>query len=379
MHVPRSVDSQPLPGSDALKVSRLFEPEAELDYDAIQVYLEDGAHRVYLDNSAYDRYLRIPKGLIDQAGVDELQQLGAQLEQEVMPKYLDAAGWAYAEVGIASQSMSAVERVSLLSKAETLWERSLVNSLDISGRFGFRRQHGEDEAHRIAVNLAFAPLMKSIAIGDVRQGVMRKTLQDVAEIAQDSKLLFEEAVNAGDFSAAAFHRGFLFEASALMALLYIDDPRYVPMPATARGDSGYYYPKQSHDISVINQHWGDIKKVIPLEIKSSPSRRANRRYRALVVPGRVRLSISEAGSSETVDAFYCFSKGNASMKQVAAIEQLSTQLREMLRLYQRGLNTEDIALSGLTRFYDSREVAEVYPELSKHISRRYNIESGNVA
>ncbi len=370
MEARERVGFQPLPGSDALKAAHLFQPHQMLSYKTMRKYLEEGAHRIYLENEAYDRYLHMSKAMVGESGVCELQDIASQLETQELPTYLSAAGWAYAEIGLASHALSTVDRVASISQAEHLWARGLVNSISISKALGPEYWYGDNEGHRLALDLAFAPLMKSIVVGNVREDAMRQTLLDVAEIARDSRVSLARAEERDDEMTIAFHRGFLFEASALMALLYMEDPRYVPLPATARGDTGYYYPKQTHDISIINQHWGEIRKIIPVEIKSTPSRRANRRYNALVVPGRVRLSVSDAGSSDTADAFYDLVNGNATAEQHIAIEQLSTQLREMLRLYQRGVTAEDVAVSGLTHFYDSKEVARVYPELSKNISRK---------
>ena len=370
-----SAEFQPLPGSDALKTARYFSPHRRLPYRAMKKYLQEGAHRTYLENEAYDNYLHMSKTLVDEQGVEQLQGVAKELESEELPTYLDAAGWAYAEAGIASRDLSTVERIELLHKAERLWAQGLVNSISIGEKFGPELQYGENEGHRIALNLAFAPLMKSLIVGNVREEIMHRTIVDVSEIAQDSIASLEQAQERNDSSAVAFHRGFLFEASALMTLLHMEDPRYVPLPSTARGDTGYYFPKQTHDISIINQHWGEIKKVIPVEIKSSASRRANRRYKALVVPGRVRLSISDAGSWETADAFHELVNGTASIEQIIAIEHISTQLREMLRLYQRGVSAEGVAAGGLTRFYDSQKVAQVYPELSKNLNRHYRMDS----
>jgi len=360
-----SVEFQPLPGSDALKTARLFEPRRRLPYRSMRRYLQEGAHRTYLENDAYDQYIYMDKMVVNETGVEELQVLAGELEKEELPTYLEAAGWALAEAGIASNTKSTVERVELMKRAEMIWARGLVNSINIGERFGPEYQYGENEGHRIALNLAFAPLMKSIIVGNVREDMMQQTLVDVAEIARDSSLSLDGAYERGDMNAAAHHRGFLFEASALMVLLYMNDPRYVPLPATARGDSGYYHPEQTHDVSVINQHWGEIRKIIPVEIKSRATKRANRRYRALIVPGKLRLSVGSTESRDTADAFYDLVNGNATDEQAVAIERLAAQLREMLRLYQRGVSAEGIATSSLTRFYDSKKVAQVYPELSK--------------
>lgn len=365
MEARESVEFQPLPGSDALKTARLFQPHRPLPYKSMRRYLREGGHRTYLENDAYDQYLHIPKVLVDEQGVDELQVLAEALEGQELPNYLEAAGWAYAEAGITSNSLSTVERVELVSKAEKIWARGLVNSVNIGEALGSQYQFGDNEGHRIALNMACAPLMKSVIIGNVREETMQRTFYDIAEIAHDSCLSLDQAYERDDRDAAAHHRGFLFEASALMALLYMEDPRYVPLPATARGDSGYYNRDQTHDISIINQHWGEIRKVIPVEIKSKASMQAKRRYKALIVPGKLRLSVGSTESRDTAEAFYEVANGTASTEQAVAIEQLTAQLREMLRLYQRGVSAEGIATNGLTRFYDSTKVAQYYPELSK--------------
>lgn len=365
-----SVEFQPLPGSDALKIAHLFEPDQPLPYDMMRKHLEEGAHRTYLENASYDRYLHIHKVIVGEGGASELSLLGEELEAQDLPTYLDAAGWAYAEAGLAARSKPTVERIALVGKAEEAWRRGLVNSVDIGRKLGAEYQFGDNEGHRTALNLAFAPLIKSIIVGNVRPNIMRQAFLDTAEIAHDSKLSLDRAYKENDVITSAFHRGFLFEASALMALLYMEDARYVPLPATARGDSGYYFREQTHDISIINQHWGEIKKVVPIEIKSKASLRDKRRYKALVIQGKLRLSVGSIDPRDTTEAFYDLVHGTSTVEQFVAIEQLSTQLREMLRLYQLGISAEGFAMNSLTRFHDSKKVAQYYPEHTKREHKR---------
>ena len=366
MEARESVVFQPLPGSDALKSAPYFNPHRPLPFRSMKRHLQEGAHRTYLDRPAFNEYMQMDKALAGTSDVDQLLRIGGELEKEELPTYLDAAGWAFAESGLVSESLTTVERVDTISRAESMWARGIVNGMAIGEWFGERQQYEENEGHRLALNMAFVPLMKSIAVGNVREEVLAQTLRDVAEIAHDSRQSLARAEEREDEVSARYHKGFLFEASALMALLYIGDPRYVPMPSSARVDSGYYNAKQTHDVTVINQHWGEIRKVVPVEVKSMASRRARKRYRALIVSGRLRLTVGDTTeSSETAEAFYEMVHGDASTEQIAAIEQLSTQLREMLRLYQRGVSAEGVAIGGLTRFHDSKEAAQVYPELAR--------------
>jgi hypothetical protein len=370
MNVGESVDFQPLPGSDALKTAYLFNPNRPLPYRAMSSYMVEGAHRKYLDNPAYNHYIHMHKVVVGESGAHVLIELADALQDESLPTYLDAAGWAYAEAGLASHTASAVDRVELITKAEKMWQRSIVNGVSIGETYDSTYKYGDNEGHRTALNLAFAPLLKSIVVGSVSPDVMKRVLRDTTEIAHDSKLSLDRAYNDQDIDAAAFHRGFLFEASALMAMLYMDDPRYVPLPATARADTGYFHREQTHDISIINQHWGEIRKVIPVEIKSKASNRDKRRYRALIIPGKMRLSIDGVDPRDTVDAFYDLQNGQATTKQAVEIERLSTQLREMLRLYQQGVTPEGLAVNSLTRFHDAKTVADAYPELKIHSQRK---------
>jgi hypothetical protein len=364
MTMGESVDYQPLPGSDALKTAYIFNPNRPLPYKAMSRYLAEGAHRKYLENPAYNRYIHMHKVVVGESGATALIDLADELESEVMPTFLNAAGWAYAEAGLASPSSSAVDRIALINKAETMWQRGLVNGVSIGELYDSRYLYGENEGHRTALNLAFAPLLKSIIVGSVSPEVMKRVFRDTTEIARDSRLSLDRAYINNDTDTAAHHRGFLFEASALMAMLYIDDPRYVPLPATARADTGYFHREQTHDISVINQHWGEIRKVIPVEIKSKASNRDKRRYRALIIPGKMRLSIDGVDPRDTVDAFYDLVHGQATTRQSMEIERLSTQVREMLRLYQQGVTPEGLAVNSLTRFHDAKSVAMAFPELT---------------
>ncbi|HEY8992802.1 MAG TPA: hypothetical protein VIM37_03045 [Candidatus Microsaccharimonas sp.] len=304
------------------------------------------------------------KVVVGESGAVILKDIADELQHEVLPTYLDAAGWAYAEAGLVSHATPTLERVALINKAEHLWQVSLVNGTSMGEQYDSTYKYGENEGHRTALNLAFAPLLKSIVVGSVSPKLMKHVLHDMTEIARDSRLSLDRAYEAEDIDAAAFHRGFLFEASALMAMLYMDDPRYVPLPATARADTGYFHREQTHDISIINQHWGEIRKVIPVEIKSKASNRDKRRYRALIIPGKMRLSINGVDPRDTVDAFYDLEHGQATTRQAIAIEQLSTQLREMLRLYQKGMTPEGLAVNSLTRFHDTKTVARSFPELT---------------
>lgn len=365
METPEGTKFLYLPGADALNSAEHFNSRDDIGRKKVHRFLLEDSHREYLENEVYDRYLQLPKVIVDQEGAHNLIEIGDELSIESMPRYLDAAGWAYAEAGIALHEDSTVHRIQLVKEAERMWHRALVNNLDIERRYEDHKGLDEDSGHRIALNLAFSPLIKSIITGNVTESVRKSVFEDTVAIAMDSARINKEAYEAHDLNAVSTHRGFLYEVSALLTLLNMDDARYIPLPSTARADSGYYHREQTHDISIINQHWGDIRKIIPVEIKSRSSRAQRNRYDALLIRGKMHLSIRAYDPTSTIEVFQKKVEGSASDKELASIDDISNKVRDMLRLYQQGTTAEGIATKSLTRFYDTNKVVEVYPELSK--------------
>ena len=354
----------PYPGFHALQESFQNQPEVLLDSERLAPFVEEPSHKKYLENDVYHRYLKMHKVAVNSSGAKELFEIGAELSGEYMPQYKDAAAWAYAESGLLDRSASTVERVRRVSLAERQWSEALeieaqLQSTEYSAIFT-----EPDTQYRLAIALAYTPLMKSVIVGNVTSGVRKQVLEDTtlfgAEIA-------EQITRYGDAGNREMVNGFIglsHELNALTALLYMDDPRYVPFPSTARADSGYYHPQQTHDIMVLNQHWGTIKKVIPIEIKARPSRRDRLRYKSLLVRGKMHLTAEGVDPRMTARSFARLQHDEASLQDIVDIEKISTDLREMLRLYQKGVTPESLAVNSMTRFYSSKELDRRYPEIA---------------
>lgn len=361
----------PLPGSDALKSALYFDAPESFDPNCLSEYDQPGGYYRYLLNEDYREYMTLSKSMTNAVSPDILVEYGQKLESETYPEYLRAAGSAYVEASLLAADASAVDRLAIAMRGEQIWQRQLVSELyagrNLTFEVGDRNEYG---GHRTALNLATMPLVKSIIVGNVSNGVMASVLADIAHITDSINIEYQAAIEQDDWTMQAQHKGLLFEAIALMAALVIDDPRYVPLLSTVRGGSGLYNARQTHDIMIVNQHWGNIRKVIPIEIKSRLTKRAKRRYNALVVPGGVRLTINEDDPSGTVNAFSRFVQGEASMEEELAIENIATQFRETLRLYQQGLiRFDDVASNGLIRFHRNDEVVKHFPEFGTPITR----------
>jgi hypothetical protein len=354
-----------LPGYDAL-TTRDQLPIAD---EVLEPYLIPHAYARYLENDAYNKYLHMHKVLVRTGGAEQLIGIGQLLEQEKIPRYLDAAGWAYAEAAMTNHTTT-VEAVGLVIKAEELWEQALSGY-----RYLAKGDHAEwftedsSEPYRLALNLAYAPVLKSILVGNVTQSVRERAFADTLAIAQLAGIHLELAKKEGSKFVVSDYSGFIHECNALLALLYLNDPRYIPMPSSARADTGYYHREQTHDIVVINQHWGQIKKIIPIEVKAAASLSDRQRYKALILRGKMHLAVTGMlgchDARNTLDAFASVFEHTKDKLAQQKVDHAATTVQKLLRLYQQGMDVDSVAVNSLTQFRETNVVEAAYPEFSK--------------
>lgn len=348
---------------DAVYQDGLAETFSTSDVDP---YMGDRPDRVYLEHPVFHHYLKMHKVMLGVSGMRELVSIADQLSSEKFPRFIDAAASAYAEVGMLDTSLTAVERIKLINSAEREWQKAGMRWAYLDQNDSLRSLSDAAEPYRYATNLAFTPLMKSLVVGNVTESVMQNVLTDNIEIGRRASRALTDALEDHDIDAIGDFIGLLHETNALIAMLYLQDPRYIPMPSSARADTGYYHREQTHDISIINQHWGEIRKLIPVEVKSKASLRDRRRYNALIIRGKMHLTPNNIVDPRvTNDAYARVMEGSGSLEDHVVVEQLSTTVRELLRLYQKGIQPASIAIRSLTKFHDNKEVVRYFPELSK--------------
>jgi hypothetical protein len=352
------------PGFSALQDSFHLPPEQPLDHALLAEYVADPRHTKYLENKDYLQYLKMHKVMVGVSGAQQLESLGDSMAQQYLPRFKDAAAWAYVEAGLMNTDLSTVERVGKVTEAERQWSEALgieaqIQSSEYSAVFD-----EPDTQYRLALALAYAPLIKSIIIGNVTDTIRHQAMYDTAQFAE---LVSNEITRYSEVGDRATTNGFIglaHELNALLALHYLDDPRYIPLPSTARADTGYFHANQTHDLMIIHQHWGQIRKVVPIEIKSRPSQRDRQRYKALLVRGKMHLTIAGVDPRKTSQSFAHHVAGTATLEDTVAIERISTDLREMLRLYQQGVTPEKLAVNSLTSFMESSLLKQAHPEIA---------------
>lgn len=256
----------PLPGFDALHADDRFAIEVPEIDDAL---LTGRPYRALLHNDAYAHYLRMHKVLVNRSGSDLLERIGTSLEAEQHPEYLEAAGWAFAEAGLANAAEPEVTRLELLDKADESWQHALKAYDGLEYTNSPERWRDDSRPFRLALNLAYTPLMRAIVCGDATDETRHKVAHDTIAIAQLAELHMHLAENQGYQRAPCELYGFMHECNIMIALLLLDNPAYVPIPSSSRADNGMYNPRQTHDVSLIHQDYGTIKKVIPIEAKKN--------------------------------------------------------------------------------------------------------------
>jgi hypothetical protein len=325
-------------------------------------------NKAFAPNSAYDEYFKIHKVFVGESGGAELERIAENLKQEWLPRYLDAAGWAFAESALTQSSKPNVDRTHLVQQATQCWERALVSQHEFDNEEHREWLSDHVDSYRLALNLAYIPLMHSIIAGNVTESTRERTFADTMAIAQLSVVQGELASRTNDIGGVADHRGFQYECNALLSLLYLNNPNYVPLPSSARAGSGYDYRDQTHDISVIHQRWGKIHRITPIEIKSAASLRDRQRYKALIVRGKMHLSVEgRYDPKETLNAFASIYEGTASADDQRIATHASSTMHDLLVLYQKGNEVESFKkIHSNTTFHTVDHVAKKYRELSPY-------------
>lgn len=344
------VPYQPLLGYEALR-SALYDPA------------EPQAIRI-APHPAYESYLRMHKVLVGSATADELLTIHEQLQGESMPRYLTVAGWSAAEAALVSDDMATARKLELIDAAVDCWERSVTIQLQYNQS---DKQHLIEYAapYRNALDVAIAPLLRGIVSGDVTAKTCQAVFADCLAIAEANEIQLGLAWADGNTEAAAEHVGLGYECNALLALNRLQSPTWFAIPALARADTGYHHNQQTHDLLVIRQKWGEIQSVVPVEVKSAASARDRERYQALLVRGKMHLSLDGYYQpGETLRAIGAAHRGDATAKERQTVDRVSARFMAMLQDYYAGSYLGVVATGRVVPlFRDNTQVVARHPGL----------------
>ena len=306
------------------------------------------------------------KVLVGNVGAQQLEEVYGALKDEMAPRYLVVAGWAAAEAALAKTNEDTGQRLALMDAAVNVWRQALDNEIEIREHISNDKME-HSQAHRIALDIAVAPIFRDIIQGDVRRSTCGHVFDNCLAVASSNAAYMKAMKEAGNTQGYIGYRGFGYECNALLAFNRTLSPTWFAVPALARADSGYYHRDQTHDLMVIHQKYGLVKSATPVEIKQKITAREVGRYRALLVEGKMHLSVDGKWSPEhTLDAIAATHRGSYTDEDRQIADNAANQFTMMVRDYYAGTTLGELAgKRTLTIFRDSSQIIERHPGLSK--------------
>ncbi len=322
-------------------------------------------------NPAYSDYLKIHKVLVGQNTANELIAIGESLDKDNLPQYLVAAGSAYCEAALSLTNETALTRMGILDKANASWTKALNTQLE----YLESSPHVIDPADsfRTALDLARLPLLRGIVAGDVTQSTRDEVRKETLAIAGANNVRSKLAYLDHNYDVARSHIGVGHEANFLIAADSLDSPTFVAFSSFARSDTGHYYPQQTHDIILIQQKWGTVRDIMPVEIKAATNKRARNRYSALLIRGKIHLSYNTAivEPENMRRAFVGLHLGVPTAQENRVTKEIRTNLLEMIHLYKSGAVLGEVATGrSLLRFRDLAALHKKHPEIAGDVLAR---------
>lgn len=354
MNLERLAGTEVLAPPEALGYVALMAPQEEYEFTGVS----------FSPNPAYEQYLRMHKVFVGQRGAMQLEAMHAALQNEEMPRYLSAAGWAAAEAALVRTNRPTEERLELLDAGIDCWRRALESQRNFNADAPYCLVECA-APYRMALDLAIAPLLRHMIAGYVPRDVCKQVFADCLNVAQANAVRLNLMVKEGNIEGVAEHSGFGYECNALLAVnRRLAATRFV-IPSMIRSDSGYYHSQQTHDLLIIRQEHGHIQQVTPVEIKASASNRDRARYKALLVRGKMHLSVEGKFKPEdTLQAITAVYEGTATRAEKDIAEGVTSQMLSMFNDYCAGEDDTEVASTrSLTVFHKNTKVVANHPGL----------------
>ena len=316
-------------------------------------------------NDAYLRYMRMHKVLVGEAGGRQLEQIFYELKDEVLPCDLSAAGWALAEAALVMQGQPTEDRLSKLDQAVDTWRRAYLMQEYIE-RVAPEDKIEHDKKSRIALDIAIAPLFAGVIGGSVDKEVCESVFLHCLNLAELNVVAIDLALKEKKYCVASELTGFAYECNALLGFNRQMSSTWFAVPAMARCDSGFYYRNQTHDLMVIHQNYGTIRHATPVEIKGKPSRRDKGRYDALLVRGKMHLSVEGKYTPDhTLAAIGATYRGDANNMEQEIAANATDRFKAMIRDYYAGAILGETSMKkAVTIFHDKTLVNAKHPGLT---------------
>ncbi len=293
-------------------------------------------HHPTLD-TPYDTYHRIHKRFVGPATAERLVQLHESLTETQQPREMYAAGWAAAEASLVGIHYDLSERSRLAHAAEDCWEYALQLEQERAAKNGWLRDVWPDgtDQYRIASTLALAPIIEAIPKGIIPKRTLRSTYENLLTVAELNYNDMQTSIQADFSGRAASHQGVAYEQIASLGINRLMSSRIVSLPSLARSGSGFHYPKQTHDVMILNLDKNNIARATPTEVKSTLKIKVSNRYEAALFGGKATLGQSRENIGVALVAFRNELNGTQTDEERVLLETISNSLIHSIRHHHR--------------------------------------------
>jgi hypothetical protein len=293
-------------------------------------------HRRAVD-TPYDAYHKIHKHLVGPATADKLVSFYESLTATQRPREMYAAGWAAAEAALVGTQYDTLKRTRLAVAARESWEYALLLEQERASESALVRGKSPDttEQYRYASTLALAPIIEAIPRGIIPKQTLRDCHERLITVAELNAHDMQTAILTETEGRADSHMGVAFEQIAPLGINRLMSSRIVGMFSLARSGTGFHYPKQTHDMMVLNLNKSNIVRVTPTEIKATLKVKVSNRYDAALFGGKNVVGEDKRKIVETIDIFKRELTGETSQEEAAYLDTISEAVIHSMRHHHR--------------------------------------------
>lgn len=306
-------------------------------FDALFVPPEEIVRPIQdIEEQALDSYLLMHKVFVGRHGAKFLLGLIPQLQTTQTPEHLVAAGWAATEAGLVLGPQDKELSDGLFDTALNAWQQAISHQrwANLEEEHPLADQGLE---YRTAVDIAFLPVFRELAQGQIQKRTLRSVYLDVLNVAQLATVRANLADTAGTQREVGELMGVRHEMNGILAYNRLRSGEWFIVPALSRADSGVYHRDQTHDMVAIHHSKGQIINVVPIEMKSKIKWSQRARYASLIVRGRMHLGYSGRHRPEEVlEALTADFEGTATKAELVHARHASKKMYSMVGDYLRG-------------------------------------------
>lgn len=287
---------------------------------------------------AREPYMRIHKRPVGPKTAERLFLHYIELSEFQDPQAMYEAGSAAAEAMLAGTHFNSEMRSDLVYAAATAWQYALELQTERAADNAEARGREPDRTaeFRIAAAMSRIPILEDLVDKKPTKDTLRNAQRLQLMVTQEAVAQLESAQEAGWQARAGNYLGLCNELLAICATDRLQSARIIAFPSNARADSGYPYPKQTHDIQILSFDGPVIRQVTPLESKNRLRPGHSMRYEAALLGGEQHLLASGLTHGEAVHLMTAEADGHElSSEDTRSLSEITDSVIHVVRHWHR--------------------------------------------